>query len=568
MTSVGNESQKVCACCGQVVAAAPVRPAPLMVDDQLLQLCNQAFSEAERTRSAEVEVAHLVVSIASFLDEAEAGRWLGASRSVVAGEARRWISERSTDATAVLRTSAELKVLLARAQDACRQNGRTYASVWDVLNVMRTSSSGLPSARLLLFPAVQASRASSVSSRPDATPNPRRAAVFDGRNPAANGWTAKTAPEAAPSRQQASAETNLSQIDADYRGARAQTAMRAYDLSRDPFDTGAKSAADGHGYGTFAQYTSGTAASIARDPRDAAIEALTKQLEAHEGLLAQLLASADAPVWARDQRRATAAQVGSKRVEEARTVIIGPSAAATESDGRISGISASSGRWSRRLRRRRRWQMRRSLRGSATENAPRELRPLSAVETIGSAGAPAAAAEAEAAADFDELAEPIEPADEDERADAGGDRPKRFYLAIDDPVVQAPSIGNRTAARLEAAGIFTVRDLLSAQAQVASARINARFITAQRFADWQAQARLVCTVPWLRGTHAQLLVGAGHRSVDEIVSADVSELCAAILKFAGTREGQSVLRSGPPPDIERVGKWIEHSRLAEVGRAA
>jgi hypothetical protein len=177
--------------------------------------------------------------------------------------------------------------------------------------------------------------------------------------------------------------------------------------------------------------------------------------------------------------------------------------------------------------------------------------------------------DAEAAADFEDIAEPdVAAAEFEDAGDGDATRTKRFYLGIDDPVIQAPSIGSRTAARLEAIGIFTVRNLLDANAEDAASRLNTRFITAQRFADWQDQARLVCTIPWLRGTHAQLLVGAGHRTLDQIVSADVSQLCAAILRFAGTREGQSVLRAGSPPDVERIRKWVENSALAEIDRAA
>ncbi|NOU05873.1 MAG: DUF4332 domain-containing protein [Hyphomicrobiaceae bacterium] len=152
--------------------------------------------------------------------------------------------------------------------------------------------------------------------------------------------------------------------------------------------------------------------------------------------------------------------------------------------------------------------------------------------------------------------------------DASGERVKRFYLALDDEIVRAPSIGNRTASRLKAVGIERVRDLLIGDAAEISQKLGVRQMTAQRVADWQAQARLVCVVPWLRGTHAQLLVGAGFASVEELATADSGIVCAAILRFALTRDGQSVLRAGAPPDIERVLKWVQHAALAEPARAA
>jgi hypothetical protein len=109
---------------------------------------------------------------------------------------------------------------------------------------------------------------------------------------------------------------------------------------------------------------------------------------------------------------------------------------------------------------------------------------------------------------------------------------------------------------------------LACNVEQAAVQISVRYITPHRLSLWQAQARLVCTVPWLRGTHAQLLAGAGFDTIEKIGGADKAAVCAAILQFATTRDGQSVLRSGAPPDIERVGRWVEAASLAEPERAA
>ena len=158
--------------------------------------------------------------------------------------------------------------------------------------------------------------------------------------------------------------------------------------------------------------------------------------------------------------------------------------------------------------------------------------------------------------------------DGDGEAAQGGPRQKRFYLAMDDYILHAPSIGPSTAGRLMRLGINTVRDMMACDPVSVATRVNARHVTAQRIAAWQAQARLVCTVPWLRGTHAQLLVGAGFETVAAICAADRDALCVAVLKFAVTRSGMSVLRSGPPPEIEKIVRWAEHANMAEVERAA
>jgi hypothetical protein len=53
-----------------------------------------------------------------------------------------------------------------------------------------------------------------------------------------------------------------------------------------------------------------------------------------------------------------------------------------------------------------------------------------------------------------------------------------------------------------------------------------------------------------------MLVGAGYRSAEALAAAEASTLLAAILRFAGTPQGQRILRDGTPPDLEKVLAWI------------
>lgn len=134
---------------------------------------------------------------------------------------------------------------------------------------------------------------------------------------------------------------------------------------------------------------------------------------------------------------------------------------------------------------------------------------------------------------------------------------QRTYLASGDDVEAAPSIGPRTAERLKALGIATVADLLDAEAAVLAGGLADRRISEGTVRDWQDQARLVLSVPGLRGGGAQLLVGAGFRTADALAAADAALLSAAVLAFATSAEGERILRSGEPPDLEKIRGWIE-----------
>lgn len=133
-------------------------------------------------------------------------------------------------------------------------------------------------------------------------------------------------------------------------------------------------------------------------------------------------------------------------------------------------------------------------------------------------------------------------------------------LSEDSRLVDAPSIGPKTAARFTEIGIHTVGEFLAADCNQMANQLQTQWIKPELLADWQAQAALVCDVQALCGYKAQLLVAVGCRSTEELAAAESSRLQSAIAKFCRTKEAQRILRSAAIPDIAEVQRWIDSAR--------
>jgi predicted flap endonuclease-1-like 5' DNA nuclease len=129
------------------------------------------------------------------------------------------------------------------------------------------------------------------------------------------------------------------------------------------------------------------------------------------------------------------------------------------------------------------------------------------------------------------------------------------------PIVDAPSIGPKTAKRFKKTGICTVQQLISASPESIVGGLATRWITESLVRDWQDQARLVCEVPALSGYRAQLLVAVGCRTSWQLRSANPKLLHTQISQFCQTSEGQHILRSARVPQADDIGNWIESARI-------
>ncbi len=144
----------------------------------------------------------------------------------------------------------------------------------------------------------------------------------------------------------------------------------------------------------------------------------------------------------------------------------------------------------------------------------------------------------------------------------------RFTLDERAPVERAPSIGPKTAKRLEAVGVRTIADLLAASADDKQRQIGARHISAQSIRDWQAQALLACTVPGLKSREAQALVACGVRDADDLEQSDAERLVEAIAGWGLSDEGARAWGAAPAPSVDDVATWIERAKRSAKKTAA
>ena len=131
-----------------------------------------------------------------------------------------------------------------------------------------------------------------------------------------------------------------------------------------------------------------------------------------------------------------------------------------------------------------------------------------------------------------------------------------FRLHPADAAVDGPSIGPKTAARLNEVGIHTVADLLAADPHELADRLDARWIVPEVVRDWRDQAALMCRVPNLYGHDAQLLVEIGQTDPAELAAESPAGLMAALTPLLNSKAGERIIRGAAPPDLAEVADWV------------
>ena len=150
----------------------------------------------------------------------------------------------------------------------------------------------------------------------------------------------------------------------------------------------------------------------------------------------------------------------------------------------------------------------------------------------------------------------------DDLGEESGDVARRSRITRESPVVEAPSIGKKTAKRLSRAGITTVGDLLDCDTEETVFLVDVAYIDVDTLNDWKDQTILMMEVPGLRVHDAQILVGAGIRNRKELAEAPARTLFMLASEFLQTPQGDRVIRDDDYLAEEEVEEWIEMAKEA------
>ncbi len=131
-----------------------------------------------------------------------------------------------------------------------------------------------------------------------------------------------------------------------------------------------------------------------------------------------------------------------------------------------------------------------------------------------------------------------------------------FFLTVDSPIDQAPSIDSVAAARLRGLSITHITHLMRQDANRLADSLGLANVDAATIRRWQNECRLVCRVPQLRGFDARILVGCGITDPAQLAAIHPNDLLVRVQTFLATERGQQILLSGTSYELSRITRWI------------
>ncbi|MEO1101400.1 MAG: DUF4332 domain-containing protein [Pseudomonadota bacterium] len=167
------------------------------------------------------------------------------------------------------------------------------------------------------------------------------------------------------------------------------------------------------------------------------------------------------------------------------------------------------------------------------------------------AEAPAQIEAEEETPDVDEVEAEVDESDDED------DGPAERGLIRAASIDAAPSIGRKTARRLSKVGLRTVGDLLDCDPEDVADRLDLHYVTPSTLVEWQDEASLMIEVPGLRVHDAQILVGAGVRTSDDLAKASARDLFIEAMTFLTTPDGERVLNDLDNLEEDEVEHWID-----------
>lgn len=170
----------------------------------------------------------------------------------------------------------------------------------------------------------------------------------------------------------------------------------------------------------------------------------------------------------------------------------------------------------------------------------------------------------EVARETPEETTPVDPAETPAVIPMASEAHSRIRLKVIDDLVDAPSIGPKTAARFASIGIHTVGDFLAASPESMAKRLATRWITVKTLEAWRCQTILMCQLPDMLARDTQMLVGANFNTADKIAKSDCATISQAIRVYAQTTSALRQLRGAEPPSEDRIEQWIGDAALALV----
>ncbi len=131
-----------------------------------------------------------------------------------------------------------------------------------------------------------------------------------------------------------------------------------------------------------------------------------------------------------------------------------------------------------------------------------------------------------------------------------------FFLSVDSPIDQAPSIDAVAAARLRGLQVSHVVHLMQQDPCRLADALGLADVEANTIRRWQAECRLVCRVPNLRGFDSRILVACGITTPARLAATPPITLLHKVESFLATERGHQLLLSGSSHELARITGWI------------